>query len=164
MTEAPRGQVFSNVLANLLAPHPDIARKRVALVYRPYDTAAAVRVVESDRRDATFAASGRRVGRARDLISVEAANRSAEEEAVGAGVVRFGMFVTATATATATATVTDDQDLALAASVVDSLGTSARIRLRRAVGAQAATFAASLPLGLVTSAHLQVPQAMREAM
>ena len=63
MTEAPRGQVFSNVLANLLAPHPDIARKRVALVYRPYDTAAAVRVVESDRRDAAFAASGRRVGR-----------------------------------------------------------------------------------------------------
>ena len=90
------------------------------------------------------------------LISVEAANRSAEEEAVGAGVVRFGMFVTAT--------VTDDQDLALAASVVDNLGTSARIRLRRAVGAQAATFAASLPLGLVTSAHLRVPQAMREAM
>jgi hypothetical protein len=156
MTEAPRGQVFSNVLANLLAPHPDIARKRVALVYRPYDTAAAVRVVESDRRDAAFAASGRRVGRARDLISVEAANRSAEEEAVGAGVVRFAMFVTAT--------VIDDQDLALAASVVDSLGTSARIRLRRAVGAQAATFAASLPLGLVTSAHLRVPQAMREAM
>ena len=87
---------------------------------------------------------------------MEAANRSAEEEAVGAGVVRFAMFVTAT--------VTDDQDLALAASVVDSLGTSARIRLRRAVGAQAATFAASLPLGLVTSAHLRVPQAMREAM
>ena len=46
MTEAPRGHVFSNVLANLLAPHPDIARKRVALLYRPYDTAAAVRVVE----------------------------------------------------------------------------------------------------------------------
>ena len=156
MTEAPRGQVFSNVLANLLAPHPDIARKRVCLVYRPYDTAAGVRVVEADRRDAVFAASGRRVGRARDLISVEAANRSAEEEAIGAGVVRFAMFVTAT--------VTDDQDLALAASVVDSLGTSARIRLRRAVGAQAATFAASLPLGLVTSAHLRVPQAMREAM
>jgi hypothetical protein len=156
MTEAPRGQVFSNVLSNLLAPHPDIARKRVCLVYRPYDTAAGVRVVEADRRDAVFAASGRRVGRARDLISVEAANRSAEEEAVGAGVVRFGMFVTAT--------VTDDQDLALAASVVDNLGTSARIRLRRAVGAQAATFAASLPLGLVTSAHLRVPQAMREAM
>ena len=83
-------------------------------------------------------------------------HRSAEEEAVGAGVVRFAMFVTAT--------VTDGQDLALAASVVDSLGTSARIRLRRAVGAQAATFAASLPLGLVTSAHLRVPQAMREAM
>jgi len=156
MTEAPRGQVFSSVLANLLAPHPDIARKRVALVFRPYDTAAAVRVVESDRRDAIFAASGRRVGRARDALSLKAAERSAEEEATGAGVVRFGMVVTAT--------VTDPEALGLAASAVGTLATTARIRLRRAVGAQSATFAASLPLGLVTSAHLRTPQAMREAM
>ena len=156
MTEAPRGQVFSSVLSSLLAPHPDIARKRVALLYRPYDTAAAVRVVEADRRDAVFAASGRRVGRARDAISVKAAERSAQEEATGAGVVRFGMVVTATVTGT--------DRVALASSAVGTLATTARVRLRRAVGSQSATFAASLPLGLVSAAHLRVPQAMREAM
>ena len=126
MTEAPRGHVFCSVLANLLAPHPDIARKRVALLYRPYDTAAAIRVVEADRRDAIFAASGKRVGRARDALSVQAAERSAEEEAVGAGVVRFAMVVTAT--------VLEPGQLPLAASVVDTLATTSRIRLRRAYG------------------------------
>ncbi len=156
MSEAPRGHVFSSVLSGLLAPHPDIARKRVALLYRPYDTGAAVRVVEADRRDAAFAASGRRIGRARDALSVQAAEKSAEEEAVGAGVVRFAMVVTAT--------VMSPEQVPMAASVVDTLGTTSRIRLRRAYGCQAGTFAVGLPLGLVSSAHLRVPQALREAM
>jgi hypothetical protein len=156
MSEAPRGHVFSSVLAGLLAPHPDIARKRVALLYRPYDTAAAVRVVEADRRDAVFAASGRRIGRARDALSLAAANKSAEEEAVGAGIVRFAMVVTAT--------VNSPEQLPMAASVVDTLATTSRIRLRRAYGCQAGTFAVGLPIGLVSSAHLRVPQALREAM
>ena len=34
MTPAPRGEVRENVLARLIAPHPDIARKRVTLLYR----------------------------------------------------------------------------------------------------------------------------------
>ena len=156
MSEAPRGHVFSSVLSGLLAPHPDIARKRVALLYRPYDTGAAVRVVEADRRDAAFAASGRRIGRARDALSVQAAEKSAEEEAVGAGVVRFAMVVTAT--------VMSPEQVPMAASVVDTLGTTSRLRLRRAYGCQAGTFAVGLPLGLVSSAHLRVPQALREAM
>jgi hypothetical protein len=156
MSEPPRGHVFSGVLNGLLAPHPDIARKRVALLYRPYDTAAAVKVVESDRRDAIFAASGRKVARARDALSVQAAERSAEEEAIGAGVVRFGMVVTAT--------VLDPAQLPMAVSVVDTLATTSRLRLRRAYGCQAATFAAGLPLGRVSAAHLRVPQTLREAM
>ena len=156
MSEAPRGHVFSSVLSSLLAPHPDIARKRVALLYRPYDTAGAVKVVESDRRDAIFAASGRRIGRARDALSVQAAERSAEEEAIGAGVVRFGMVVTAT--------VLEPEQLPLAASVVDTLATSSRIRLRRAYGCQAGAFAIGLPLGLIGPSHLRVPQVLREAM
>jgi len=46
MTSAPRGSVQSGVLARLLAPHRDIARKRVTLLYRPVDAAkAAARVV-----------------------------------------------------------------------------------------------------------------------
>lgn len=156
MSEPPRGHVFSSVLSGLLAPHPDIARKRVALLYRPYDSASAVKVVESDRRDAIFAASGRKVARARDALSVQAAEKSAEEEAVGAGVVRFAMVVTAT--------VLDPGQLPMAVSVVDTLATTSRLRLRRAYGCQAGTFAIGLPLGLVSSAHLRVPQTLREAM
>jgi hypothetical protein len=57
--------------------------------------------------------------------------------------VRFGIFVTAT--------VTDDQDLAVAACVVDSLGTSACVRRCRGVGAPTASFGASPPLAPVFS-------------
>ena len=42
MTQAPRGLVQSGVLARLLAPHRDIARKRVTLLYRPIDASRRV--------------------------------------------------------------------------------------------------------------------------
>ena len=42
---------------------------------------------------------------------------------------------------------------------VDNAATSARIRLRRATGSQAAAFIAGLPLGMVLPAHLKVPAA-----
>src|SRR5690606_36734262 len=50
MTEAPRGNVQSSVLRRLLAPHPDIARKRVSLLYRPLDPARAAGAVGADGR------------------------------------------------------------------------------------------------------------------
>ena len=96
MAKAPAGHVFSNTLAQLLAPHPDIARKRVTLVYRPHDPASAAKTVERDRLDAQFAAAGKKFGRARDAISKTAADKSAQEEAQGAGLVRFGLIATAT--------------------------------------------------------------------
>src|SRR3954471_10832116 len=46
MTQAPRGEVGSSVLARLLRPHGDVDRKRVTLLYRPLDSARAARVVE----------------------------------------------------------------------------------------------------------------------
>ena len=49
-------------------------------------------------------------------------------------------------------------------SIVDSLGTTARIVLRRQWGAQSSGFLAGLPLGLVLPSHLKVPAAVREAM
>ncbi|WP_342746841.1 SCO6880 family protein [Georgenia soli] len=45
MSTAPRGTVQSGVLAKLLAPHRDIARKRVTLLYRPVDAARAAAIV-----------------------------------------------------------------------------------------------------------------------
>lgn len=156
MSEAPRGIVMSGVLARLLAPHPDVARKRVTLLYRPHDPGSATTLVEADVRTARFLASRRRNVAARDDADVRAALQSAREEAAGAGVVRFGLLVTAT--------VADAAQLRHAAAVVDNLGASARLRLRRVYGSQAAAFAAGLPAGVVLPYHLRVPAAVSEAL
>jgi hypothetical protein len=154
MAKAPAGHVFSNTLAQLLAPHPDIARKRVTLVYRHHDPASAAKTVERDRLDAQFAASGKKFGRARDAISKTAADKSAEEEAQGAGLVRFGLIATATVLAAA--------DLDLAGVAMENMGNASRITLRPAYGCQASAFAATLPLGINLPSHLRVPQVVRE--
>ena len=96
MTEAPRGEVVSSVLTKLLVPHPDIDCKRVTLHYRPHDPATAARIVERDVLDATFKAGQEKVAKARSTVAVQSAEQSAREEAMGAGVVRFGLSVTAT--------------------------------------------------------------------
>lgn len=155
MGEAPRGAVRSSILRRLLEPHREVARKRVTLLYRPYSPARAAELVDTDVLDASFNATQRKVIRARDTQSMTAARRTAEEEATGAGLVRFGAIVTAT--------VEGDQDaVERCCSVIDHLGTSARIRLRRARRAQATTFAAGLPLGLVLPQHVTMPGEWRE--
>ncbi len=156
MVEAGRAAVFAGRLARLLAPHPDVARKRVALLFRPHSPAEATKVVERDRRDALFAAQSRKVGRARDTFEVRAAEQAANEEAAGAGLLRVGMVVTAT--------VTDPDKLDAAITAVDNAATTSRLRLRRASGSQASSFIAALPLGMVLPEHLNVPAIVREAM
>ncbi|MFP5378058.1 MAG: SCO6880 family protein, partial [Acidimicrobiia bacterium] len=96
MGQAPHGAVFSNVLRNLLAPHPEIARKRVTLLYRPYAPGQATTLVVNDVRNAVFNSGKRRIARARDTVDLRSAQQAEEEEALGAGVVRFGLVVTAT--------------------------------------------------------------------
>lgn len=156
MSEAPRGEVHSNILSRLVSPHSDIVRKRVTLLYRPHDSATAAGLVERDRKDALFKAQQKKVVQARDNASIAAADQSAREEAAGAGLVRFGLL--------ATATVLDKADLAVASAAMDNLAASSRLRLRRVYGSQAAAFAAALPLGLVLPNHLKMPQQVREAM
>lgn len=156
MKEPPSGVFYDQVLRDLLKPHGDIDRKRVTLVYRPEPAAHAQRIVEKDIRDATTQATSRGRPQQVDLTMLDAARKSAKEQATGAGVVRFGMIVTAT--------VIDEAMLARAASTVQLLADSQRIRLRLARYNQAATFAAGLPLGLVLPAHLAVPDWMRDAL
>lgn len=156
MTDAPRGHVFSSVLGRLVGPHPDIARKRVTLVYRPYNPGDAAKTVDRDIRDAVFRVHQSKVPKARDDVRIQAVEQAAREEATGAGLVRFGILVTAT--------VAEHEDLTLAAAAVENLAASARIQVRRATGAQSAAFAAALPLGLVLPLHLRVPERVREAM
>ncbi|GCD96915.1 SCO6880 family protein [Embleya hyalina] len=156
MSEAPRGEVYSSVLSRLVAPHPDIMRKRVTLLYRPHNPAAAAHLVERDRKDAIFKARQSKRGNARDSVAVQAAEQAAREEATGAGLVRFAMLITAT--------VQEAEDVRLAASAIDNLTASSRILVRRVYGSQASAFAAALPLGLVLPQHLKVPQSVQEAM
>lgn len=155
MSEAPRGEVFSSVLNRLVSPQADILRKRVTLVYRPHDVGTSARLVERDRKDALFKAKQAKVAQARDSVAVQAADRAAQEEATGAGLVRFALYVTAT--------VAHADDLSLAASAVDNLASASRLRLRRVRFGQATAFLAALPLGLVMPLHLRIPQAIRDA-
>jgi hypothetical protein len=163
MTEAPRGEVFSSVLTDLLAPHPDIDRKRVTLLYRPLDPARAARLVEQDKRNAAFRATSSSRPTARLVLEQGAAALTADEEARGAGLVAFGVLVTAT--------VTDvdglpDPRLAvdIARSATDNLAATARLQLRPVFGSQDSAFAAALPLGIVLPAHLTLPSEFRETL
>ncbi len=163
MTAAPRGEVFSSVLSDLLAPHPDIDHKRVTLLYRPVDAAHAARLVEQDKRNANFRAASSSRPSARIMLEQGAAALTAEEEARGAGLVGFAMLVTATV---ADVDAFDDPRVAvdLARGAVDNLAATARIQLRPVYGSQDSAFAAALPLGLVQEAHLTVPREFRDAL
>jgi hypothetical protein len=163
MTAAPRGEVYSSVLADLLAPHPDVDRKRVTLVYKPMDAAQAARLVEQDRRNAHFRAASASRPTARVVLEQGAAELTAEEEARGAGLVAFGMLVTATV---AEADLLDDPRAAVdaARAAVDNLAATARSQLRPVYGSQDSAFAAALPLGIVLDAHLAVPREFRESL
>ena len=96
--EAPRGTVRSSVLRGLLEPSPRIARKRVAMLYRPLTRRRRRGSVEADRRTAHFmAASTTGLVNARASSAVRAAEQAAAEEAAGAGLIEFALVVTATA-------------------------------------------------------------------
>lgn len=153
MTEAPRGIVQSGILTRLLSPHRDIVRKRVTLLYRPVSAARAAAIVEADLSAANFRATTGNRAKARDSVSLRSAEATAQEEASGAGLVNFGMLVTATVASPAS------EPDAIAA--VDGLSAAARIRLRPVYGSQDSAFAAALPLGLVLSKHIKVPAQLR---
>lgn len=153
MTSAPRGHVQSGVLSRLLAPHRDITRKRVTLLYRPISAARAAAMVEADLRAAEFRATAEAKAKARDVLAVRAAAATAQEEASGAGLVNFGMLVTAT--------VRTPADEADAVAAIDNLGATARVRLRPVYGSQDSAFAAALPLGLVLTKHVKIPAELR---
>lgn len=155
MSEAPRGEVLSSVMSGLVAPHHDIARKRVTFLYRPHDPASATRIVERDRKDSRFRLDGN-ANAARNEIEVVKSDQSAIEEARGAGVTRFTILVTAT--------VHSAEELPAAAAAVDTIAGPARLRLRRMYGSQSSAFAAALPLGIVLPEHLNVPALVRESL
>lgn len=155
MGQAPAGAVRANVLEQLLKPNKDVAMKRVTLLFRPYTAARAAQIVERDVRTTEFQARQRGMRRSRDVLAVRVAAKTADEEARGAGMLRFGMIVTAT-TWTPDGEV-DHDALNRAINVVEQLGGGARIRFRRAWRMQETSFVAGLPLGLVLPSHVITP-------
>ncbi|WP_225854769.1 SCO6880 family protein [Micromonospora sp. ALFpr18c] len=149
LVEAPRGVVYSRLFSRLTDPDPQLLRKRVTMIYRPYSPGEAARLVESDKRDARFLAAKKHRPSARDLTDLAAAEQAAEEEATGAGVVRFTVLVTAT--------VADETQLDEATGVIRARAGEARLALRPMYGCQAAGFAAGLPAGVVLPTHATIP-------
>ena len=97
MDTAPAGAVDEGVLRRLLAPNAEVPRKRVAIFYRPHTAADAVKIVDSDFKDALAAEqSGKGLTSAAATIKVESTARAREEQARGHGLVRFGLLVTVT--------------------------------------------------------------------
>lgn len=156
MTLPPRGEVYSDVLQSLLAPVESCDRKRVTMIYQPYDPTRAVSTVESDKDAADFRVATASRPSARAQAAAGAAKQMTKEEAKGAGVVEFAMLVTAT--------VADPERMDDAAAAIENLSASARVRLRPVYGAQDSAFAAALPLGLILPSHVRVPAQLRGAL
>ena len=142
LRDAPRQQVTSAVLGRLTAPGR--WPRRVTMTYQVSSSEDAGKIVEAERNAASFRSSYRqrtkRDETARDADDRTRATRAAMEESQGAGVVLWSTYVTTT--------VTDPAELAAAASDVEQRAGTAKLRLRRMFGSQAAGFAATLPLGV----------------
>jgi hypothetical protein len=141
LVEAPRTRVGHNVLLPLLAP--GIYARRVSLCYRILDRDAAGRLLDREQTAATARAAWRARTR-RDTDAREHRDHAltlgaAAEEAAGAGLALFTMFVTTT--------VTDPTDLQAACAEVATAAAAARVRLRLARFGQAAAFTVGLPAG-----------------
>lgn len=142
LREAPRQAVGPSVLAALLAPGP--FPRRTTLLYLPYPADEAAAKVEAEvtsgqiRR--AWAERTRRDETQRDREDRDRALQSAREEAQGAGVGRFTVYVTTT--------VQRDDDLPAAIADVEQRAGQSKLRLRRLRGAQAAGFAAALGIGV----------------
>ena len=143
MADAPRTAVVETVLGELLAPHRDIARKRVTLLYRVLSPAEAARMVENDVHAAEFRVNTRSNPSARDKREVQSAHATAAEEARGAALISVGMLVTASVLA--------EDGLAAAVAAIENVGPTARINLRVVAHSQDSAFAAALPLRRVAA-------------
>lgn len=155
MREPPRGSVTDKVLRSLLAPNPDLPRKRVALCYRPHSAAEAAKIVDDDYSDALQAVRGSRKATpsAQAMIRLASTEQATKEEARGHGVSRFGILLTITET--------DEAKIPNADAVLKSLSQQARIKIRRRYGSQQISFAAGLGLGVLIPEHVSTAGMMQ---
>jgi hypothetical protein len=142
LQEAPRQRVAHSVLLRLLSPgrYP----RRVTLAYRVLDREEASSLLERELTAADVRAAYRhRTNRdesARERRDRQLSSSQAEEEASGAGLVQFSLYVTTT--------VTDPDDLPRARAEVEAAAAGSRLKLRVCRFGQSAAFAAGLPCGV----------------
>lgn len=153
MYEKPAGNFTADSLHRALAPVSGALRKRVTLLYRPIPIDQASDVVQQEQNNARYSRSVSNAN-ARANVRLAVANKTAMEEAQGAGLTRFGLIVTVTTT--------EVDDFKRWDRQVPGLFTRARLRLRPALANQAVTFQAGLPLGLVSQDHMMIPEGLRE--
>lgn len=157
MRSAPASPVPATVLTPLLRPHRAVARKRVTVLYRVHSSESAARIADEDLRTAAGFAKGRKgEARAEDTTALRAARQTAQEQAQGAGLVQFAVVVTAT--------MPSGSDIRRTDSLVEQLGSAARLRLRPATYVQATSFQIGLGVGLVARAHSAVPALIRDTL
>lgn len=142
MAGLPNQQVTSNVLVPLVMPGR--YHRRICITYQPYPADQAGEVVTREASGSSFRRELRRRrgvdDTARDRADERRAVQAAEEEAQGAGVGLWAMYVTTT--------VTDPRQLPDAIADVEARARNAKLRLRRCWGWQHAGFAASLGVGV----------------
>ncbi|MDY3128140.1 MAG: SCO6880 family protein [Corynebacterium sp.] len=142
MTQAPRSSFEDRLLTRLLAPHPRLTRKRVTLVYRPYEAGAGARLVEAEHQDALVAAnSGRGAVSARAEVRLEMTQASRRAQARGAQLGRYSLYVTTT--------VDNPAKLASASQDIAQLAATSSLTLRPAYRQQDVAFATALGVGQV---------------
>jgi hypothetical protein len=142
MAGLPHQAVTSTVLAPLVTPGR--YHRRVCVTYQPYQADVAGDVVTREASGSSFRRQLRRRrgidDTARDRADEARAIQTAEEEAHGAGVGLWAMYVTTT--------VEDPRRLPDAIADVEARARNAKLRLRRCWGWQHAGFAASLGTGI----------------
>ncbi|ONI88055.1 hypothetical protein ALI22I_20150 [Saccharothrix sp. ALI-22-I] len=142
MAALPEQNVTSTILAPLVTPGR--YHRRVCITYQPYPADQAGDVVTREASGSSFRRQLRhRRGvddTARDRADEARAVQAAEEEAHGAGVGLWAMYVTTT--------VSDPGQLPDAIADMESRARNAKLRLRRCWGWQHAGFVASLGAGI----------------
>jgi hypothetical protein len=153
--EPPAGVVRQHILLPLVTPGRYI--RRFSLVYRPYRAGEAGRIVEREIQAGTLRRAWNQKTKKdetqREYDDRVRARRAAQEESLGAGLGRFTMYVTTTTR--------NESTLAAACADVEQRYGAAKLRFRRARGAQASAFAAGLGVGIEPTSGLSKRAAER---
>lgn len=97
MRDGPRATFEDTILQSLIAPHPRVPRKRVCLVYRPYEAGQGASRVEKEHTDALVGVNNSHsVRSARAELRLEHTDAARRAQAKGAQLGRYSLFVTAT--------------------------------------------------------------------